>query len=909
MRVTTLRIALLFMWVIFPCVTTSGHSTALDIPLNIRDVSGVQRTGSPVSFGIPFPQGVLDQPVGIVVYDPSGNPVPSQFKILERWVDHGQDGSVKWLLVTFLADVPPNENVTYRLGRGVNPSPARAASLEDVYKLWDEIDFEMVLPDGTVLHRTEGVRSIIEDGPVRCCVKFETDSKPGQIGYIAWLYAYAGGDRIDVTVVLKNTPRTPSGPLFFKDFSVLWRRSGKEFEIGGDRGKRYHGVIEKGKSVYLYQDSSGTDRWDKQGEWGDKTGAYVPSYSPISDLGYPAFKGYIVQSGKRELARGEQAIGWVRLGDHGVVTRDFWQQFPKAVEVEADRIRVRLWPQYWKAHGGVHWLDDMQRKAHDLAFFYRPIKEADALVFNFPLTIHCGLDWYRQTGAVGYLSEKTELRDQPDPQALGRQEYGWHKWGTYWLDPIRRRYHHFPMDNFIKTGDPYEAKKIWLFMRGSAGLTPAWVDHYKFPEDAYLLRRNCYCCPLREPGSYTEKSAHHGLMPWNMEHLTCRELHDGYRLFGDLLAYDAVDKLASWVQAWVQRRSEGKVPETRVDALPQSVLADSYRLLERPFILNSIRDYINFIWNTINKDRGYYIPNVSEKYPEGFEKVFMLAYLAEGLEESYKLTGDLRCVDMIYGITRYALREPFINSCYAVLYESPINLQKLQEERAKAARSPTATCDCSIYEGQEKTECRDWRDWRISSLLSLSYIHYRDPLFLDTLKAIDRTVLLKGGRLHANTGDSPSPILGVYDFLREKAPLERGPSVINDLKATVDKDGRVRLQWTNPPNAHRYYIKYSDKPIKESITIPDDIGIFMNFWSAEPAINRYDALPRAGSAGHMYTYILPYPGTARQYWFAVKSLGSDGAVSGMSNTVQVSLKSLDESRSPAPPQNLKIRTE
>lgn len=908
MRSLFWKAAAFAVWLGATCGTVQGAETLIDVPLNIREISGVERIADPVSFGVPFPQGMLFETKGIAVHDESGKTVPGQFKVLERWVDRGQDGSIKWLLVTFLAHVPANGEVAYRLKTGVNPRPLRPASIERIDRLWAEIDLELTLPEREMIRKTQGRRSVVEEGPVRSCVRYETDSTPGQIGYIVWIYDYGDSDRRDTTVVLKNTPRVPSGPLFFKDFSLIWNRKGSDFELGGDKGKTFKGIVEKAKGFLLYQDSSGTDRWDKLGEWQDKAAAYVPPNSPKADLGYPAFRGYVIRSGETEMGRGEQALGWVRLGDHGIAVRNFWQQFPKAVEVEADRIRVHLWPKYWKAHGGIHWLDDMQRKAHDLAFFDRPISEADAIAFNDPLTIHCGLDWYKRTGAVGYISDKAALKPQPDPKALGRQEYGWHKWGTYWLDTIHRRYHQFPMDPFIQTADPYEAKKVWLYMRGSADLTPAWVDHYRFPEDAFLLRPNCYGCTLRETGSYTELSEHHGLMPWNMQHLTCLELYDGYRLFGDPLAFDAIDKLASWVQAWVHRRSEKTGGESRLDALPQNVLVDSYRLLERPSILDSISNYIDFIWITINKDRGYYIPNTSEKYPEGFEKVFMLAYLAEGLESTYQLTGDLRCLDMTYGMTQYVLREPFINSCYVTLYETPIDLKTLQEERSLASASPTAACDCSVFtEKEKKDECKAWRDWRISSLLTLSYLHFRDPLFLEMFNAVEDTLKMKGGQLHAETGESPAPVLKVYQYLREKAPLEgESPKVVGDLKAFLQSDGKIRLQWTNPPGVDRYYIKFFDKPIKEALRIPEDMGQAINFWAAEPIVRDYDSLPQAGKPGEVSSYVVPIPGTAQEYWFALKAIGKGAGLSSMSNTVRVQITSAQGPSRPAPPQNLTV---
>ena len=77
---------------------------------------------------------------------------------------------------------------------------------------------------------------------------------PGKFGFIAWIYAYAGQQRWDMTLVLKNTPNEMQGPLYFKDFSVVWEPAeiagAGDFLLGGQWGKATAGRID-GRAVGL----------------------------------------------------------------------------------------------------------------------------------------------------------------------------------------------------------------------------------------------------------------------------------------------------------------------------------------------------------------------------------------------------------------------------------------------------------------------------------------------------------------------------------------------------------------------------------------------------------------------------------------------------------------------------------
>jgi hypothetical protein len=70
-----------------------------NIPPGLEEYSGRQ----PVTFGVPFQQGVLEADHGLRIVDASGDAVPGQFEVAATWTADGND--VRWLLIDCLADI------------------------------------------------------------------------------------------------------------------------------------------------------------------------------------------------------------------------------------------------------------------------------------------------------------------------------------------------------------------------------------------------------------------------------------------------------------------------------------------------------------------------------------------------------------------------------------------------------------------------------------------------------------------------------------------------------------------------------------------------------------------------------------------------------------------------------------
>ncbi len=98
----------------------------MPLRLHFPRLSRFDRTAEPIRFAAPFPQGALrpEEAVAVAIGDRS---VPTQACLTATW----PDGSVKWLLVDALVDLPGNASAEYALQTGASaPPPATPAHAE-----------------------------------------------------------------------------------------------------------------------------------------------------------------------------------------------------------------------------------------------------------------------------------------------------------------------------------------------------------------------------------------------------------------------------------------------------------------------------------------------------------------------------------------------------------------------------------------------------------------------------------------------------------------------------------------------------------------------------------------------------------------------------------------------------------
>ena len=79
-----------------------GQTMTDKVRLSVSETKGIPRQNVPITQGVPLPKGALHNLDSVWVENSEGQPVSAQFRTLSRW----EDGSLKWVLIDFSADVP-----------------------------------------------------------------------------------------------------------------------------------------------------------------------------------------------------------------------------------------------------------------------------------------------------------------------------------------------------------------------------------------------------------------------------------------------------------------------------------------------------------------------------------------------------------------------------------------------------------------------------------------------------------------------------------------------------------------------------------------------------------------------------------------------------------------------------------
>lgn len=166
-------------------------------------------------------------------------------------------------------------------------------------------------------------------------------------------------------------------------------------------------------AVRLYQDSSGLPEWNN---YVGLTGWETNVDCAPRLQSYCSLPGYEI-TGAGGSITGRQALGWAtlyRAGSTGprlqVAVRDFWQNFPKAIEAETNgTVAVDLFPNGQAFH---HNLRVGEEKTHTLLFHFglgaesAERSEQRARAFNAPLRGQFSPAWMVQTKAMGEVPVK-----------------------------------------------------------------------------------------------------------------------------------------------------------------------------------------------------------------------------------------------------------------------------------------------------------------------------------------------------------------------------------------------------------------------------------------------------------------------------------------------------------------------
>lgn len=371
------------------------------VPLILRNASAAPRVDWPVTAGVPLSRGALRDEKLARLHDEKKQELALQTRTLSRW----EDGSIKWLLLDFQANIAPRQTVNYRLETGAaanvkSPSPLKIS--EDAERIsvdTGRLGFTVskkrmgLLASMRIKTQHDGKvfwREFVEPSADDAFVSLEHAS-PGAPHEENWLRDAAGGAR-DVYRAALDTKFTAriedSGPLRATIRIDAWHQNvtGKRLApvtlrlsafAGSDKLKVLHTFIFSGdpkkdfiRSMGWSLPLAGESFHATFGAQSSPQNLAVPGdgFLSLTEIGPDKFYHNIpvtadksvrwdltqtsppAESPPARLAVGKDAPGWFAAnGENGSVAlavRDFKHQAPKEIRMNGDgKLTLYFWPE------------------------------------------------------------------------------------------------------------------------------------------------------------------------------------------------------------------------------------------------------------------------------------------------------------------------------------------------------------------------------------------------------------------------------------------------------------------------------------------------------------------------------------------------------------------------------------
>ena len=443
-------------------------NSAYTVALVVSENAGIKRIGEPVRIGVPLPKGRWTQDSSFVIAHPDGYIHPCQAQCLKRW----SDGSIKWLLVDFQAQVPALSTTTWTLSQQdkqadwqhqvrieegadewlVDTGAGRFYIDTHVFKPFKHVESlsaEKVLDssrcnvklDGDTLLKSVVDKLVIEDsGPYHAVICLHGHYIASPLLFKCRLHFYAGTMTVKVAMQLHN-PQAAVHPQGLWDLgdqgSILLRSLCFCFDLPPALQKTIVCQPEIGQAalefsagdpVSIYQESSGGQAWQS------------PNHRNNTGQVPLTLKGYRLTDGAKIVQQGERATPhvWVGTNAKGVAVASplFWQEFPKQIIVSDKCIEVALFPECFP---DVFELQGGEQKTHQ--FYVDFSAERNSLTWACaPLDVLPAPEAFHASAVFADLPGDNDLVDQfvSAAELIAKREqideYGWRNFGEIYAD-------------------------------------------------------------------------------------------------------------------------------------------------------------------------------------------------------------------------------------------------------------------------------------------------------------------------------------------------------------------------------------------------------------------------------------------------------------------------------------------
>ena len=442
------------------------------------------RCREPITCGVPWPLGVLFDPTRLMMVDAQGKAVFLQTRSLDHW----PDGSVRWVLLDWQADLVDERHATYRVVVGEGPMLTPSHNSLKMTRSVDVVIIDtgtarftmrqggrfpfdaVTITDGPAfdperssftLEDETGWRveptiehlELVEDGPIRMVVRMK--GRLGSLRLLAHCHVFAGHAVARIDLTLQNPrPAVHMGNLWDlgAGSSVMIRNASWTIALPSmttldETPHIYCSEQLRGtwrhfdKMLELYQDSSGGPCWDSL--------VHV-NRANVSPLSFPGFR--LRSDTGEEFGGRASPVVTLSCGVRTltIAMEYYWQDFSKALEADtiAGTLTIRLFPQQ---SADVHELQGGERKTHRVIVAFAPdsISEIPLGWCRTPALATVEPSWYARAEAIPRLVPKADDPDTAhielvDAAIVGEDtfeakreridEYGWRHFGELYAD-------------------------------------------------------------------------------------------------------------------------------------------------------------------------------------------------------------------------------------------------------------------------------------------------------------------------------------------------------------------------------------------------------------------------------------------------------------------------------------------
>jgi hypothetical protein len=367
----------------------------------LAETIGIPRVGEFVRVGIPFAKGELGNVDALRLFTPEGEEQEVQITVLNRW----NNGSIKWALIDFQANVPASGNVVYVLSKRTQTAKIKNSNINIIpgARAWEintgatlfvldakffrpflyvrkpgsgsllsnELNCLLSIADGAVLTPIIERIALETNGPLRAIIAINGrfgENQKKTLQFSSRLHFFSGSSLINIELTIRNPHRAQHrngfwdlgdpGSLLFKELALqIFFPDGAVDRIGCtlNQNSEMAWRTDPSKSIMVYQESSGGAKW------------LSPTHRNRNGVIPFALQGYELKQGKSILARGSRAtpVFWCGNSNFGVsaALSRFWQEFPKSIETNQQSLKIGMFP---GCLPDLHEMQGGEQKTHSL---------------------------------------------------------------------------------------------------------------------------------------------------------------------------------------------------------------------------------------------------------------------------------------------------------------------------------------------------------------------------------------------------------------------------------------------------------------------------------------------------------------------------------------------------------------